>query len=150
MFLKEFEIKKSAKNEIFKSIDDFHWLVEEFELNIRKKIAKLQEFNIEERCFAIDRRKEWFERVVNYCSNGLSYDEAVQLLAEQEKINFIKIHKLFDAFSLRRKAEEKAKKIFFCYTLKNKGFSNNKIAELLECSAVTVAKLLKIKVSKPN
>lgn len=143
-------IRKSQKNEVIKLLDNLHWQLEEFELNMRSKIEKLQEFNININQFALDNRKFWFSKIVYYMSNGLTYQQALQLLCEEEMLDCSRMEKVFEAFEMQRKATEMFAKIFFCNTLKEKGFSNNKIAELLGCSACTVAKLIKCKVSNPN
>ena len=143
-------IRKSEKNEVIKLLDNLHWQLEEFELSMRSKIEKLQEYNINIHHFTCDNRRHWFNQIVYYVSNGLTYQQAIQLLCEEEMLDYTRMDKVFESFNLERQTLETAKKVFFCSTLKDKGLSNNKIAELLGCSAVTVAKLLKIKVSKPN
>lgn len=137
------KITKSEKNELLKLIDDLHWKLEDFEVNIREKINKLQEYNINIKHFAYDNRKEWFSKIIYYMTNGLTYTQALQLLCENEMLDCIEIEKIFKSFDYQRKATEIYAKIFFCKKLKNAGYTNIKIAELLGCSAVSVAKLLK-------
>lgn len=138
--------KKSAKDKMEQILNDLHWRLEEFELSMRKQIDNLDEFNIEMYQYSVDNRTKWFKSIVHYMVNGLTYQQAVQLLCDDENLDPIKIENLLKSFDYQRKATDMYAKIFFCKKLKDAGYTNKKIAELLHCSAVTVAKLLKCKV----
>ena len=88
-------ISKSAKNDVVKLMDNLHWQLEEFELNMREKIEKLQEFNINIKQFTNMNRKFWFSKIVHYMENGLTYTQAVQLLCEEEFLDSTEIEKVF-------------------------------------------------------
>lgn len=135
----------SVKNKMFNILDDLHWKLEQAELELREKIKELDESNLEKKHFIIDNRAYWFRKIVEYMTSGLTYGQAMQLLCEDEKIDNRLIDKVFSAFDYQRKATEFYAKTYAVRKLKNAGFANTKIADILGISAQTVAKLAKCK-----
>lgn len=135
----------SVKNKMFNILDDLHWKLEQAELELREKIKELDESNLEKKHFIIDNRAYWFRKIVEYMTSGLTYGQAMQLLCEDEKIDNRLIDKVFSAFDYQRKATELYAKTYAVRKLKNAGFANTKIADILGISAQTVAKLAKCK-----
>ena len=135
----------SVKSKMIKIIDELHWKLEQVEFELRQKIKELDENNIKTKKIILDNRFFWFRKVVEYMSSGLTYGQSLQLLCEDEKIDSSLIKKVFEAFDYQRKATELYAKVYAVKKLKNAGFSNKKIADILEISAQTVAKLAKCK-----
>lgn len=134
------------KNEMIALFNDFHWAVENFEAELRKKIEKLKENNLENEHFITDNRANWFKSIVHYMINGLTYKQAIQLLADNYNFDAFKLKKVFDAFDYERRAIDIYAKIYTIQALKKAGFTNIKIAEILEVSAATVSRLQKCKI----
>lgn len=140
-------MQKSIKNEMLDIIDHLHWRLEQAELELRNKIKEVEEKNIETTRFSVDNRKKWFRTIVNYMTNGLTYQQAVQLLCEENNFDRIRIEQVLDSANYQRKAIDLYSKIFMVKTLKKADFTNKKIADIMKISACTVSKLLKCSVS---
>lgn len=135
----------SVKNKMFNILDDLHWKLEQAELELREKIKELDEINLKKKRFIADNRAFWFRKIVEYMTSGLTYGQAMQLLCEEEKMDDYLIGKIFSTFNYQRKATDLYAKIYAIRKLKNAGFVNTKIADILGISAQTVAKLDKSK-----
>lgn len=131
------------KSEIEEICNDFHWQLEELESKIRKKINEIEEKNIDFEQSLIDNRAAWFKQIVYYITNGLTYDQAIQLIAHDNRFDTIKFEKVLKAFDYQRRATELYAKIYMIKTLKKADFTNKKIAEIMKISSATVARLLK-------
>lgn len=137
---------EKIKNEIAALFNEFHWAVENFEAELQKKINQLRENNLDNEHFNRDNRAAWFKRIVLYMVNGLTYNQAIQLLADDFNFDNLKLKKVFAAFDYERRAIDNYAKICTIRTLKKAGFTNAKIAEIMEISAATVARLQKCKI----
>lgn len=131
------------KSEIEEICNDFHWQLEELETKIRKKVNEIEEKNIDFTQSLSDNRAEWFRLNVHYMTNGLTYSQAIQLIASDSCFDRIKFEKVLKAFDYQKKATDLYAKIYMIKTLKNADFTNKKIAEIMKISAATVARLLK-------
>lgn len=134
------------KNEISALFNEFHWAVENFEAELQKKINDIKENNLDNEHFCRDNRANWFKSIVHYMVNGLTYKQAIQLLADDYDFDALKLKKVFAAFDYERRAIDTYSKIYTIRILKKAGFTNAKIAEIMEISAATVARLQKCKI----
>lgn len=139
-------MRTSVKNEMIEIINDLHWKLEQAELDMRNKIKELEERNIETKNFAVDNRAEWFRSIVSYMSNGLTYQQSIQLLCDENHFDQFEMMKILKSCDYQRKATEMYAKIYMVKTLKKADFTNQKIADIMGISATTVAKLLKCNV----
>lgn len=137
---------EKVKNEMAALCDEFHWAVENLESELRKKIEELKEKNLDNEHFSRDNRANWFKSIVHYMVNGLTYKQAIQLLADEYNYDALKMRKVFEAFNYERRAIDTYAKIYTIRTLKKAGFTNAKIADIMEISTATVARLLRCKV----
>lgn len=131
------------KNDMLNLLDDLHWRLEQTELELRKKIKELEEKNKNSITFYNDNRAQWFKMIVHYMTNGLTYDQALQLLIKENNLDSRQIEKLFDAFGYQKKATVLFAKIYMIRTLKAADFTNKQIAEIMKIHPATVARLLK-------
>lgn len=131
------------KSEIESICNDFHWQLEELESKLRSKINEIKENNLDCRHYIFDNRTKWFKQIVHYMTNGLTYNQAFQLLCCENNFDRFELDKVFKAFDYQRRATELYAKIYMIKTLKNADFTNKKIAEIMKISAATVARLLK-------
>lgn len=131
------------KSEIEEICNNFHWRLEELELELRKKIDELNERNLDFECYISDNRAEWFKLIVRYMTSGLTYRQAIQLIASENHFDHLKFEQILSAFDYQRRATELYAKIYMIKTLKKDDFTNKKIAEIMKISTATVARLLK-------
>lgn len=110
---------------------------------LEKKIQQLEETQLQRQHFIVDNRKKWFRKIVNYVTNGLTYLQAVQLLCEEELMDFSEIRKVLAAFNCERKTIQSYALIFAIKKLKKAGFSQKKTADILEVSTSTINQLQK-------
>ncbi len=110
---------------------------------LEKKINELEETQLQRRHFIVDNRKQWFRKIVNYVTNGLTYLQAVQLLCEEELMDFSEIRKVLAAFNGERKVIQSYALIFAIKKLRKAGFSLRKTANILEISTSTINQLQK-------
>ena len=131
------------KSEIEKICDNFHWRLEELELELRKKIDELNERNLDFSNYISDNRAEWFKLIVHYMTNGLTYRQAIQLIASENHFDHLKLEQILSAFDYQRRATELYAKIYMIRTLKSADFTNKQIAKIMKIHPATVARLLK-------
>lgn len=84
----------------------------------KKKIEKLKEKNLDNEHFYLDNRANWFKSIVHYMVNGLTYEQAIQLLADEYNYDAFKLRKVFEAFNCERRAIDTYAKIYTIRTLK--------------------------------
>ena len=130
------------KNEIAKIMNNAHWQLEDLEAELRKKINELDESDLQEKQFIFDNRISWFKKIVHYMLNGLTYWESIQLIADDEGLNDLRLKRILATGRNNKKIELLFAKSYTASTLKKAGFSNIKIAEIMKISAATVARLL--------
>ena len=136
-------MQNELKNKMLSIVDNLHWQIEEAELQLRNTINDLEEKNKDFFCFCKDNRRWWFRTIVDYMVNGLSYNQAFQLLCEENHLEEYQIKRVFTAMDYQRKATIMYAKIYMIKTLKAADFTNKKIAEIMKINPVTVARLLK-------
>lgn len=134
---------EKIKNEMIDICNDIHWEIERLESELREKIKNLEEKNIDMDQYYADNRKVWFKKIVYYMANGLSYKQAVQLLASEFNCDWWKINRVLDAGGYERRAIDLYAKVYTARTLKKAGFTIKKIAEVMNLSTATVARFLK-------
>ena len=137
------KMQDEVKNKMFSIVDNLHWQLEQAELELRQQIKKLEEKNSEFITFSRDNRRNWFQFIVDCMVNGLSYEQAFQLLCENYKLEAAQIKRVFEAMDYQRRATILYAKIYMIRTLKEAGFTNTKIAEIMHICAATVARLAK-------
>lgn len=136
-------MQDNLKNKMLSIVDNLHWQLEQAELELRNTMKQLEEKNSEFVNFSKDNRCNWFKSIVGYMSNGLTYNQAMQLLCEEYKLEERQIKRVFEAMDYQRRATELYAKIYMIRTLKAADFSNKKIAEIMHICPATVARLAK-------
>ena len=124
-------------------VDNIHWQLEDLEQQLKRCINDVNEKNIKIRHYCLDNRAYWFRQIVYYVSNGLTYREAVQLLCEEEKMEYSDIKKVFECFNYERKAMEMHAKTYAIKKMIAAKFTQTEISRVLGCSIATVKRLSK-------
>lgn len=136
-------MQNDIKNKMLSIVDNLHWQLEQAELELRQSIKQLEEKNENFINFSRDNRRNWFKSIVGYMVNGLTYNQAFQLLCEEYNLEQAQIKKVFEAMDYQRRATLLFAKIYMIKTLKAADFTNKKIAEIIKINPATVARLLK-------
>lgn len=134
----------SAKSQMVDIINDMHWKLEQLEVDLKHKIASLEEYNYQDVIYFNDNRAEWMEKLVVYMNNGLTYHQAVQLICDNEKMDYLKASKFFEYSNGQRIATNTFAKFYCIKKLTKAGFKQKQIAEILGVCANTVYKIGKI------